>query len=84
MVLFELAARGELNERGMPSLLRFAVLAPAFAGEARVASPPWAVQPMVFALLSPISRLRGYASARSLSDTPTSYAERTISGSDAS
>jgi quercetin dioxygenase-like cupin family protein len=58
--LFDLARRGELDERGMPSLLRLAVLAPAFADEIRVVSPPWAVQRVAFALLAPIARLRGY------------------------
>ena len=36
---FDLAARGELDERGMPSLLRLTVLVPAFADEMRVAEP---------------------------------------------
>jgi quercetin dioxygenase-like cupin family protein len=59
-VLFDLARRGELDEHGMPSLLRLAVLAPAFADEIRVVSPPWPVQRVAFALLAPIARLRGY------------------------
>jgi Uncharacterized conserved protein, contains double-stranded beta-helix domain len=61
--LFNLAERGELDEHGMPSLLRLAVLAPAFADEIRVVSPPWPVQRAAFALLSPIARMRGYAMA---------------------
>ena len=61
--LFELAERGKLDERGMPSLLRLAVLAPAFADEIRVVSPPWRVQRAAFALLAPIARLRGYTAA---------------------
>jgi len=61
--LFELAARGELDERGMPSLLRLAVLAPEFADEIRVVKPPWPVQRAAFALLAPIARMRGYAAA---------------------
>jgi quercetin dioxygenase-like cupin family protein len=60
-LLFDLARRGELDERGMPSLLRLAVLAPAFADEIRVVSPPWPVQRVAFALLAPIARLRGYS-----------------------
>ena len=64
-VLFDLAERGELDERGMPSLLRLAVLAPAFAAEIRVVSPPWPVQRAAFALLAPIARRRGYTTARS-------------------
>ena len=59
-VLFDLARRDELDERGMPSLLRLAVLAPAFADEIRVASPPWPLQRAAFALLAPIARRRGY------------------------
>lgn len=58
---FGMAERGELDEHGMPSLLRLAVLAPAFADEIRVASPPWPVQRAAFAVLGPIARARGYA-----------------------
>jgi hypothetical protein len=60
---FELARRSELDERGMPSLLRLVVLVPAFADEIRSVSPPWPVQRVAFALLAPIARLRGYAAA---------------------
>ena len=62
---FDLAERGDLDERGMPSLLRLAVLALAFADEIRVVSPPWPVQRAAFALLAPIARLRGCNPARS-------------------
>jgi quercetin dioxygenase-like cupin family protein len=58
---FGLAERGELDEHGKPSLLRFAVLGPAFADEIRLTSPPWPVQRAVFGLLAPIARLRGYS-----------------------
>jgi mannose-6-phosphate isomerase-like protein (cupin superfamily) len=61
--LFDLAERGQLDERGMPSLLRLAVLAPVFADEIRVVSPPWPVQRAAFALMAPIARLRGYTAA---------------------
>jgi mannose-6-phosphate isomerase-like protein (cupin superfamily) len=57
---FGLAERGELDERGRPSLLRFAVLGPTFAEEIRLANPPWLVQRLIFMLLGPIARLRGY------------------------
>lgn len=60
-VLFGLAERGELDEHGMPSLLRLAVLAPAFADEIRVTRPPWPVQRAAFAILGPIARARGFA-----------------------
>jgi quercetin dioxygenase-like cupin family protein len=57
---FGLAQRGELDARGMPSLLRLATLAPTFADEIRVVRPPWLVQRAVYALLRPIARVRGY------------------------
>jgi quercetin dioxygenase-like cupin family protein len=57
---FGLAERGELDEHGNPSLLRFATLGPAFADEIRLTSPPWPVQRLVFAVLGPIARRRGY------------------------
>lgn len=57
----QLADRGELDERGMPSLLRLATLAPEFADEIRVVKPPWPVQRLVFSLLAPIARMRGFA-----------------------
>jgi quercetin dioxygenase-like cupin family protein len=60
---FGLAERGELDERGKPSLLRSAVMGPAFADEIRLVSPPWPVQRAAFALLGPIARLRGYRAA---------------------
>jgi quercetin dioxygenase-like cupin family protein len=57
--LFDLAARDQLNEHGMPSLLQLAVSVPAFAQEIRVTRPPWPVQKILFAVLGPIARLRG-------------------------
>jgi quercetin dioxygenase-like cupin family protein len=60
---FGLARRGELDERGMPSLLRHAVLGPAFAEEIRVTRPPWPLQRAAYALLGPVARLRGISAA---------------------
>ena len=57
--LFDLANRGELDERGMPSLLNLVLLGPSFANEIRATSPPWPVQRAAFALLAPIARRRG-------------------------
>jgi quercetin dioxygenase-like cupin family protein len=53
---FGLAERGELDESGKPSLLRFAALGPEFADEIRLVRPPWPVQRALFALLGPIAR----------------------------
>ncbi len=57
---FELARRGELDDRGRPSILRFAALGPQFASEMRLVQPPWPVQRALFALLGPLARRRGY------------------------
>jgi quercetin dioxygenase-like cupin family protein len=57
--LFDLAAHGELNERGVPSLLQLALSVPRFAKEITITRPPQAVQRIVFTLLAPIARLRG-------------------------
>jgi mannose-6-phosphate isomerase-like protein (cupin superfamily) len=56
---FDLANRGELNAKGMPSALRLAVLVPEFADEMRVVRPPWWVQRIACALLAPVARMRG-------------------------
>jgi quercetin dioxygenase-like cupin family protein len=61
---FDLAARGQLNQRGMPSLLQLAVSAPTFADEIRVTSPPWPAQRMMFTLLAPLARRRGLTAPR--------------------
>jgi quercetin dioxygenase-like cupin family protein len=53
---FGLAQRGELNDRGMPSLFRLAALGPRFADEIRVVRPPWPIQRVVYAVLGPIAR----------------------------
>jgi cupin domain len=55
---FDLARRGELDEHGKPSLLRFAVFGRQFADEIRLTRPPWLLQRAVFALLGPVARLR--------------------------
>jgi quercetin dioxygenase-like cupin family protein len=57
--LFDLAARDQLDEHGMPSLLQLAVSVPAFSREIRVSRPPWPVQKALFAVLGPVARLRG-------------------------
>lgn len=58
---FGMAERGELDEHGKPSLLRSAVLGPAFSDEIRLVSPPWPLQRAAYALLAPIARMRRYS-----------------------
>jgi mannose-6-phosphate isomerase-like protein (cupin superfamily) len=55
---FGLAERDELDEHGMPSLLKLAEFGPRFAREIRVTKPPWWVQRLVYAVLAPVVRLR--------------------------
>lgn len=57
---FALAARGELDENGMPPLLQVAVMAPEFSDEIRPASPPWPVVRLMGLVLGPVARMRGY------------------------
>ena len=58
---FGMAERGELDEHGKPSLLRSALLGPAFSEEIRLVSPPWPLQRAAYALLAPVARMRGYS-----------------------
>ncbi len=58
--LFALAARDELDEKGMPGLLQLAVMVPEFGDEVRPASPPWPVLKALTGALAPVARMRGY------------------------
>ncbi len=60
--LFGLACDGKLTQRGMPTTLQLAVMAPAFGDEIRPTSPPWFVVRMLGWLLGPIAMLFGYRS----------------------
>ena len=55
-----LAKDGKVNDKGVPSLLRAALIAREYEDEFRLASPPWAVQRLLFGSLAPIGRLLGY------------------------
>jgi len=57
---FALAERGQLDAKGMPSLLQLAVLVPEFSDEIRTVSPPWPVTRAMTAVLGPVARRRGY------------------------
>lgn len=56
--LWGLAAEGRVDHRGVPPLPVIAALARRHGDDFRLASPPWPVQRVVFALLSPLARLR--------------------------
>ena len=58
--LFGLASAGKTNAKGMPGLLRLALIGREFQDVIRFTRPPRAVQTMMFGLLRPVGRLRGY------------------------
>ena len=60
VAMCDLAAAGQTDARGMPSLLQQAVMIPAYADAVRLVSPPWAVQRALCAVLGPVARARGY------------------------
>ncbi len=62
-MLFDLAARDELDSKGMPRPLQLAVMVPEFGDEIRPVTPPWPVLRALTAVLGPIARARGYRPA---------------------
>jgi quercetin dioxygenase-like cupin family protein len=58
--LWGLARAGKTDEKGVPNLLRVAVLFREYSEEFRLARPPWPVRRSLFALLAPLGRLLGY------------------------
>ena len=66
-----LSRDGRTGNNGTPNLLQVVVIAQAYAGEFRLARPPWPVQRILFAVLAPLGRLLGYRA---------SYPEYTLSG----
>jgi quercetin dioxygenase-like cupin family protein len=57
-----IANEKKTNEQGMPGLLQVALLANKFSHVYRVSKPPYAVQKIVFTVLTPLSYLAGYRS----------------------
>jgi quercetin dioxygenase-like cupin family protein len=55
-----LAISGKTNEKGIPGILQGSLLARKFSGVYRMAKPPYPVQQLVFTLLFPVARLKGY------------------------
>lgn len=58
-VYFGLARAGLTDSKGLPSIWQIAVEMPAMSDHVRLASPPWAVQRLVLAVLRPIAWLMG-------------------------
>ncbi|HEX2608095.1 MAG TPA: cupin domain-containing protein [Flavisolibacter sp.] len=57
-----LAIDGKTNAKGMPGLLQVALLASRFSREFRLARPSYTIQKLLFMLLKPVARLKGYRS----------------------
>lgn len=55
-----LARDGKVDDRGRPNLLQTAVLMREYADEFRLTKPPRPIQRLLFGLLAPIARRRGY------------------------
>lgn len=51
---------GKTAANGKPGLLQIALIANRYAGVFRLAKPPYAVQRILFALLTPLARVAGY------------------------
>ena len=58
--VFGLARLGHTNSRGMPHPLQLALFAQEFSDVIEFRSPPPAVQRLLFGILAPIARWRGY------------------------
>ena len=58
--VFALARAGRTNDKGMPGLLQLALFAREFESVLRVTTPPRPVQRILFGILAPIARMRGY------------------------
>jgi hypothetical protein len=68
--LFGLGREGHLNAKGMPSPLQLALLGQEFSDVIVFRRPPPPVQRVLFGLLAPLARARGYrATYPSLSRT---------------
>lgn len=61
--LVGLSADGKTKPNGMPGLLQISLLMRRYGAVIRMVKPPYAIQRLVFAILSPVARLRGFQSS---------------------
>jgi quercetin dioxygenase-like cupin family protein len=66
-----LEADGKTNEDGVPDLLQLAVILDEYSEEFRASSPPYFIQRLLFGILAPIGRLRGYKAVYHKKQKPT-------------
>jgi quercetin dioxygenase-like cupin family protein len=55
-----LAARGKVNQKGLPCIWQTALLAEKFQQVYRLAKPPYLLQRAVFRVLAPVAKWKGY------------------------
>lgn len=55
-----LAIDGKTDDNGMPDILQIALMANKYAGVFRLSKPPFAVQRILFMILTPVAYLFGY------------------------
>jgi hypothetical protein len=74
---FGLAQDGKTDAKGMPNLLQISLFAQEFDDVIRYVQPPPAVQKLLFAVLAPIARWRGYRGSypEYLARQPSEYVE---------
>jgi quercetin dioxygenase-like cupin family protein len=58
--MYGLANDGKTNSKGMPGPLQLALIGQEFQDVIRFTTPPHAIQTVMFGLLGPIGRMRGY------------------------
>ena len=80
--LYGLANDGKTNARGVPRLLPLALFAREFRREGEFVRPPRIVQRILFALLSPLARARGYRAINPEYLGPTGMAAARTSGAE--
>jgi mannose-6-phosphate isomerase-like protein (cupin superfamily) len=57
---FALARDGKLNKKGIPNFFHVSVIGLAYKDEIRLTNPPWALQNIIYKILSPFGKLMGY------------------------
>ena len=80
--LYGLANDGKTDARGVPRLLPLALFAREFRREGEFVRPPRIVQRILFALLSPLARARGYRAINPEYLGPTGMAAARTSGAE--
>lgn len=58
-----LAMDGKINANGLPNILQIALIANKYDNIFRLSKPPFAVQKVIFSILTPIAYLAGYRSS---------------------